>query len=96
MIQEPDSRMETGAGLNASTLRQPRPKEGAYDARRAYAPGVTNIATTASAITPVHSQPNILSLRVITSFPMMSGCMAISIMTAMIGTEMTPLITALQ
>src|SRR6266853_1800687 len=56
----------------------------------------TTIATTASAITPVASQPRFLKRRLTVKRPMISGRTAISIITAMIGTEITPLITALQ
>jgi len=44
----------------------------------------------------VASQPRIVSRRVMTNSPMISGRTAISIITIMIGTEITPLITALQ
>jgi hypothetical protein len=57
---------------------------------------VQNIAQTAAAIIKVASQPNIFSLAEITNCPMIFGRDAINIMTAMIGTEITPLITALQ
>jgi hypothetical protein len=57
---------------------------------------VQNIAQTAAAIIMVASQPNIFSLAEITNCPMIFGRDAINIMTAMIGTEITPLITALQ
>ena len=57
---------------------------------------VQNIAATAIAITNVASHPNILSLGVMGNAPIISGRTAISIITAIIGTEITPLITALQ
>src|SRR5712691_6614047 len=56
----------------------------------------SSIAPTASAITPVASQPRFLRRRLTVKRPMISGRTAISIITAMIGTEITPLITALQ
>ena len=57
---------------------------------------VTNIATTAAAIVHVASQPSILRRRVTTNDPMTTGSSAISIITIMIGTAITPLMTALQ
>ena len=54
------------------------------------------MATTASAMIKVASQPRILSWRLMVKRPMISGRTAISIITTMIGTEITPLITALQ
>src|SRR5258708_13027107 len=57
---------------------------------------VMTIATTATSITNTDSQPRTLRLRLITKGPITSGRTAISIITAIIGTEMTPLMTALQ
>src|SRR5579859_3101134 len=57
---------------------------------------VASIVTTAIAIATVASQPRNFSRRLITNGPMTSSRVAISIITTMIGTAMTPLITALQ
>src|SRR6266849_9767598 len=56
----------------------------------------SSIAPTASAITPVASHPRTFRRRLTVKRPMISGRAAISIITAMMGTEITPLITALQ
>src|SRR5882762_126424 len=56
----------------------------------------SSIAITASVITPVASQPRFFRRRLTVKRPMISGRAAISIITAMMGTEITPLITALQ
>ena len=57
---------------------------------------VTNIATTAAAIVHVASQPSAFSRRVTVNGPITWGSSASSIITIMIGTAITPLITALQ
>lgn len=57
---------------------------------------VTSIAQTAKAIISVASQPSTFSLVLMTNSPMMSVRAAISIVTTMIGTEITQLMTALQ
>ena len=54
------------------------------------------MAKTAAAIISVANQPSTFNLVVITNWPIISGRTAINIITTMIGTEMTPLITALQ
>ena len=54
------------------------------------------MAKTAAAIISVANQPSTFSLVVMTNGPMISGRTAINIITTMIGTEMTPLMTALQ
>jgi len=51
---------------------------------------------TASAITDVHSHPRTFKRREMVNAPMMSCRAAISSITAMIGIETTPLMTALQ
>src|SRR6202011_3040860 len=63
--------------------------------RRIYAPAKT-IAHTAASITAVASQPTNFSRGLDTNFPITLGLPASSIMTMSTGTEMTPLITALQ
>ena len=57
---------------------------------------VTNIATTAAAMVHVASQPSAFSRRVTVNGPITCGSSASSIITIMIGTAITPLITALQ
>ena len=57
---------------------------------------VSSIAATAVAIISVAIQPRTFSFVVMTNRPMIPGRAAISIITAMTGTEMTPLMTALQ
>jgi hypothetical protein len=57
---------------------------------------VRNIAHTAAAINSVAIQPTHISPLVITNCPMMSVRTAIRIIKAMMGTEITPFITALQ
>ena len=61
-----------------------------------YYPSDQNIAITAIAMTAVHTQPNTFSLNEMTNRPITSGRTAISIITTIIGTEITPLMTALQ
>lgn len=56
----------------------------------------TNIAITAAAITPVESHPASRSSTGVTKVPMTFRFDAISIISAMIGTDVTPLMTALQ
>ena len=56
----------------------------------------TNIAITAAAITPVESHPNNRSGAGVTKVPMIFLFDAISIISTMIGTDVTPLMTALQ
>ena len=55
-----------------------------------------NIAITAAAITPAESHPRTRSGMGVTSVPMTLVFDAISIISTMIGTEVTPLMTALQ
>jgi len=55
-----------------------------------------NIAITAAAITPVESHPSIRSGMGVTKVPMTFWFDAISIMSIVIGTDVTPLMTALQ
>src|SRR4029079_12250446 len=64
--------------------------------RRRAAHQVAIIATTAAAIVPVASQPSAFNARVTVNAPMTLGSSASSIITTMIGTAMTPLITAAQ
>jgi hypothetical protein len=54
-----------------------------------------NIAATATAMMPVAIHPSHFRRRVTTKGPITSARAAISIMTAMLGTETTPLIAAL-
>ncbi len=54
------------------------------------------MAQTAAAITSVASQPTTLSRGLATNFPMTFGLPASSIITMSTGTEITPLMTALQ
>jgi hypothetical protein len=54
------------------------------------------MAATATAMIRVANQPITFRFDLITKRPMMSGRAAINIMTIMMGTEMIPLITALQ
>ncbi len=56
---------------------------------------LANMASTAVAMTMVDSQPSARRRREMVSVPMMAGRDAISIIRAMMGTEMTPLMTAL-
>ena len=56
---------------------------------------VNSMAKTAAAIISVANQPGTLSLVVMTNCPIISVRTAINIITTMIGTEMTPLMTAL-
>src|SRR6266516_2538604 len=72
------------------------PVHGLLKNQRRAVTSATSIATTASAITPVASQPRFFKRRLAVKRPMISGRAAISIITAMMGTEITPLITALQ
>src|SRR5204863_9814710 len=67
-----------------------------YGCQRRAVRSASSIGTTASAITPVASQPRFFRRRLAVKRPMISGRAAISIITAMMGTEITPLITALQ
>src|SRR5665647_3427915 len=57
---------------------------------------VKNMAQTAAAIISVANQPSTFSPVEITNCPIISERTAINIITTMIGTEMTPLMTALQ
>ena len=59
-------------------------------------PRVQNMAITANNITVVHSHSNTFSLNEMTNCPMISGRAAINIITAIIGNELTPLMTAIQ
>ena len=61
-----------------------------------YYPSDQNIAITAIAMTAVHTQPNTFSLNEMTNRPITSGRTAISIITTIMGTEITQLMTALQ
>jgi DNA topoisomerase VI subunit B len=54
-----------------------------------------NIKVTAIAIVAVHIQPNNLSLGVMTNRPIISSRAAINTITAIMGTEITSLMTAL-
>ena len=63
---------------------------------RAYTTSDTSIATTAIAISAVATHPSRCNRGLIMNVPMMSGRTAMSIISAMIGTAMTPLITAVQ
>ena len=55
-----------------------------------------NMTPTATNITTVANHPSTCSRRFMTKGPMRSGRTAISIITTMMGTAMTPLMTALQ
>ncbi len=62
----------------------------------AYLPRNQNIESMAMSMTPVPAQPNILIFMEMANGPMTSRLEASSMMTTMMGTEITPLMTALQ